>query len=104
MAFNKADGTVVWSIETEGSADYVSSPLVIYTDRGDAYLIACDRSGHVNLYDASTGGMALCSFLDLGARIDSTPTAFGNYLVVGTTGSLPDGTETTPKIYCIKIE
>ena len=104
VAFDKKDGTVVWSIETEGSADYVSSPLVIYTDRGDAYLIACDRSGKVNLYDASTGGMALCSSLDLGGRIDSTPAAFGNYLVVGTTGKAPDGVETSPKIYCIKIE
>lgn len=104
VAFDKADGTVVWSIETDGSADYVSSPLVVYTDRGDAYLIACDRSGKVNLYDASTGGMALCSSLDLGGRIDSTPAAFGNYLVVGTTGKAADGTETSPKICCIKVE
>ena len=104
VAFDKNDGTVVWSIETDGSADYVSSPLVLYTDRGDAYLVACDRSGKVNLYDASTGGMALCTSLDLGARIDSTPAAFGNYLVVGTTGKGADGTETSPKIYCIKIE
>ena len=104
VAFDKADGTVVWSIETDGSADYVSSPLVVYTDRGDGYLIACDRSGKVNLYDAATGGMALCSSLDLGGRIDSTPAAFGNYFVVGTTGKGADGTETSPKIYCIKVE
>lgn len=104
VAFDKADGTVIWSIETDGSADYVSSPLVVYTDRGDAYLIACDRSGKVNLYDAATGGMALCSSLDLGARIDSTPAAFGNYFVVGTTGKGADGAETSPKIYCIKVE
>ena len=104
VAFDKSDGTVIWSIETEGSADYVSSPVVFYTDRGDAYLVACDRSGKVNLYDASTGGMALCTSLDLGGRIDSTPSAFGNYLVVGTTGKAPDGTETSPKIYCIKVE
>ena len=104
VAFDKNDGTVIWSIETDGSADYVASPLVVYTDRGDAYLIACDRSGKVNLYDASTGGMALCSSLDLGGRIDSTPAAFGNYLVVGTTGKAADGTETSPKICCIKVE
>ncbi len=104
VAFDKSDGTVVWSIETEGSADYVASPVVFYTDRGDAYLVACDRSGKMNLYDAATGGMALCASLDLGARIDSTPAAFGNYLVVGTTGQTPDGTETSPLIYCVKIE
>ena len=33
-----------------------------------------------------------------------TPAAFGNYLVVGTTGKMADGTETSPKIYCIKVE
>ncbi len=104
VAFDKSDGTVIWSIETEGSADYVSSPLAVYTERGDAYVIACDRSGKVNLYDGATGGMALCSSLDLGGRIDSTPAAYGNYLVVGTTGKEPDGTETSPKIYCIKVE
>ena len=104
VAFDKSDGTVAWSIETEGSADYVASPVVFYTDRGDAYLVACDRSGKMNLYDAATGGMALCASLDLGARIDSTPAAFGNYLVVGTTGQTPDGTETSPLIYCVKIE
>ena len=104
VAFDKEDGTVVWSIETEGSADYVSSPLVLYTERGDAYVVVCDRSGKVNLYDASTGGMALCSSLDLGSRIDSTPAAYGNYLVVGTTGKGADGSEATPRIYCIKVE
>ena len=104
VAFDKNNGDVIWSIETAGSADYVSSPLVIYTDKGDAYVIACDRSGKVNLYDASTGGMALCSSLDLGGRIDSTPAAFGNYFVVGTTGKAADNTETSPMICCIKVE
>ena len=95
---------MVWSVETPGSGDYVSSPLVLYTERGAAYLIACDRSGQMNLYDAAAGGTPLCSGLDLEARIDSTPAACGNYLVVGTTGRKADGSEATPKIWCVQIQ
>lgn len=104
VAFDKKDGSVVWSVETPGSGDYVSSPLVLYTERGAAYLIACDRSGQMNLYDAAAGGTPLCSGLDLEARIDSTPAACGNYLVVGTTGRKADGSEATPKIWCVQIQ
>ena len=103
VAFNKETGDVVWSIESAGNGDYVSSPVVLYTDRGAAYLIACDRNGSVNLYDASTGGSSLCPAVALGSRIDSTPAAFGNYIVVGTTGKNADGSESTPRIWCLKI-
>ena len=54
--------------------------------------------------DARLYRNALAMYEKEGARIDSTPAAFGNYLVVGTTGKAADGTETTPKIYCIKVE
>lgn len=104
VAFDKADGSVVWSVETAGSGDYVSSPLVLYTERGAAYLVACDRSGLVRLYDAAAGGPNLGSPVDLGARIDSTPAAYGNLLVVGTTGKKSDGSEATPKIWCIEVQ
>lgn len=104
VAFDKKDGSVVWSIETAGNGDYVSSPLVVYTERGGAYLVACDRSGLVRLYDAAAGGPNLGSPVDLEGRIDSTPAAFGNLLVVGTTGKRSDGSETTPKIWCVEIQ
>lgn len=103
VAYDRVSGEVVWSIEQLGNADFVSSPLVIYSERGDAYLVMCDRAGNVRLYDASRGGNPLCETLSLGARIDATPAAFGNYIVVGTTGKL-DGSPVTPKIVGIKIE
>lgn len=104
VAFDKEDGSVVWSVETPGSGDYVSSPVVLYTQRGAAYLLACDRSGQVKLYDATTGAGPLCDPLSLGARIDSTPAAFGNVLVVGTTGKGENGQEATPQIYALEIQ
>ena len=103
VAFDRLSGGMVWSIEQLGDADYVSSPLVVYSERGDAYLIACDRAGNIKLYDASKGGNPLCETVSLGARIDATPVAFGNYIVVGTTGRL-DGKAAQSKIVGLKIE
>ncbi|MDO4564046.1 MAG: hypothetical protein Q4C04_00335 [Clostridia bacterium] len=93
LALDRDDGTVVWKLEQADGAGYYSSPLVLYSSSGNAYLVACDRMGLVKLYDISdkTGGVALGRALDLGASIEATPVAFGNYIVVGTTGRQPDG-------------
>ena len=79
-------------------ADYVSSPLVVYNARGDAYLIACDRDGGIRLYDAARPGENALFAMDLGERIDATPAAYGNYIVVATTGT----TEQT-RVFCLKL-
>ncbi|MCL2672293.1 MAG: hypothetical protein FWF10_09715 [Clostridiales bacterium] len=99
VAYNKDDGAIVWSIDQNGEADYMSSPLVIYSSRGKAYLVCCDRAGYVKLYDPQYGGPPLCNPIALGARIDSTPVAFESYIIIGTTGK-----GGTPRIVGIKIE
>ena len=98
MAFDRKTGAVRWEIVQAGNADYVSSPLVVYNARGDAYLIACDRDGGIRLYDAVRPGENPLYALDLGERIDATPVAYNNYIVVATTGS----TEQT-RIFCLKL-
>lgn len=64
-----------------------------------AYLIQCDRGGHIKLYDASTGGFLYD--LDLGSRIDSTPVVYNNILVVGTRGK--GGSGGAAKIIALKV-
>ena len=103
-AYNKTSGEIVWSVETSGSADYLSSPCVVYTEWGAAYMILCDRSGKVTLYKVTSDSCTKCKELELGARIESTPAAFGNYFVVGTTGKKSDGSEAAAKIWCITLE
>lgn len=98
MAFDRSTGAVRWEIVQTGSADYVSSPLVVYNARGDAYLIACDREGGMRLYDAARPGENALYALDLGERVDATPVAYNNYIVVATTGT----TEQT-RIFCLKL-
>lgn len=98
VAYDRATGAVRWEIKQTGNADYVSSPLVVYNARGDAYLVACDRDGGIKLYNAARPGENALYALDLGERIDATPVAFGNLIVVATTGT----TEQT-RIFCMKL-
>lgn len=98
IAFDRSNGAVRWEIVQTGNADYVSSPLVIYNARGDAYLIACDRDGNIRLYDAARPGENSLYALKLGERIDATPVAFNNYIVIATTGSLEQ-----TRIFCLKL-
>lgn len=98
VAYDRKTGEVRWEIVQTGNADYVSSPLVVYNARGDAYLIACDRDGGIRLYDAAHPGENSLFALKLGERIDATPVAFNNYIVVATTGT----TEQT-RIFCLKL-
>ena len=97
IAYNKHTGEIAWTVEQ--TSDYWSSPVLIYNEIGKGYLIQCDRDGYVKLYDALTGS-ELAS-LSLGSRIDSTPSVFNNYLVVGTRGK--GGSGEAAKIVCVKI-
>jgi len=97
VAYNKHTGDIAWMVEQ--TADYWSSPVLIYDETGKGYLVQCDRAGQMKLYDAYTGSELFS--VDLGSRIDSTPAAFGNYLVVGTRGK--GGAGESAKIICVKI-
>lgn len=103
-AYNKTSGEIVWAVETPGYADYQSSPCVVYTEWGAAYMILCDRSGTVSLYKITSESCTKCKELELGARIESTPAAYGNYFVVGTSGKKADGSDAAAKIWCIVLE
>jgi hypothetical protein len=97
VAYDKATGNIIWSIEQTN--DYWASPVVVYDAQGKAYLIQCDRGGFVTMYDASSGLML--NSIDVGSRIDSTPAVFNNLLVVGTRGK--GGSGKGPQIVCLKI-
>ena len=97
VAYDKATGAEVWRYEQ--GAGYWSSPVVIYDEQENAYLLQCDRDGFMRLHDAQTGEVLFS--LDLGSRIESTPAVFGNYAVVGTRGQ--SGSGESQKIVCIKI-
>lgn len=97
IAYDKATGNEVWRYEQ--GAGYWSSPVVIYDENENAYVIQCDRDGIVRMHDARTG--EALAFVDLGSRIESTPSVFGNLLVVGTRGQ--NGSGESQKIICVRI-
>lgn len=80
IALNKETGNVAWEYAMEHET--VSSPVAVYNESGEAWLIQADESGLLHLLNASTG--KLCSQLDLEGEIQASPAVFKNTLVIGT--------------------
>lgn len=87
VAYDKKTGTEVWRFEQ--SSGYWSSPVVVYNESNEAFLIQCDRNGMMRIHNPRT--CEILFELDMGSRIESTPAVFGNMLVVGTRGQYGSG-------------
>lgn len=97
VALDKATGKTVWFVEQ--SAGYWSSPVVIYDKDEKGYLLQADKSGILHMYDALKG--TELTKVDMGSRVEATPSVFGQYLVVGTRGQYGSGEH--QGIICVKI-
>ena len=80
LALEKSSGKVVWQYNL--SAETVSSPVAVYNDKGDAWIIQADESGALTMLDGKTGEFK--STLNLGGAIQGSPAVYKNYLVIGT--------------------
>ncbi|MGE5630690.1 MAG: PQQ-binding-like beta-propeller repeat protein [Caulobacteraceae bacterium] len=82
VALNKITGEELWRLEMP---DYSwSSPVAVYTEEGDGYLIQCDSAGRMYLIDGLTG--RVLDVINLGANVEGSPAVFENMVVVGTRG------------------
>lgn len=97
IAYDKNTGEEVWRHTQQNN--YWSSPAVVYDENETAYLIQGDRDGKLQLWDPLAG--TLLFELDLGSAIESTPSVFGNMLVVGTRGTFGAGEQ--QKIFGVEI-
>ena len=89
VALDTTTGEAIW----EKTSSYCwSSPVAIYEEDGNAYIVLCDSAGNVHLLDAATG--ETLQKLGVGANVEASPAVFGNTLVVGTRGQ---------KVFGIKI-
>lgn len=61
-----------------------SSPIAVYNDDGEGWLILCDSNGYVMLIDPANG--QILDKISLGSNIESSPAMFNDILVVGTRG------------------
>lgn len=85
LALDKATGTVRWTFPME---KYTwSSPVAVYDDSGNAYIVVCegsDTGGKVFLLDGKTG-TKLATF-EAEKNIEASPAVYGNMIVFGTRG------------------
>jgi outer membrane protein assembly factor BamB len=94
IAFDKKTGNVVWQ-QTMAHFSW-SSPVTVYNENGDAWIIQGDSEGVLQLMDGQTG--AVMNSLQLEGAITASPAVYNNMLVVGTSG------KGVSKIYGITIK
>lgn len=90
VALDTQTGEVVWENELKNYA--WSSPVAVYTEEGDVYVIICDSAGTATLLDGPTG--EILDTISLGSNVEASPAVFGDTLVVGTRGQ---------RVYALKI-
>ena len=80
VALDTHTGEKVWEMSMHNYA--WSSPVAIYEDDGNAYVVVCDSAGYAMLVDGATG--ELLYTISLGGLVEASPAVYENTLVVGT--------------------
>ena len=94
IAINKADGSVAWT-QPMGAYSY-SSPVAVYSEDSQGWIIQCCSNGTIYLLDGLTG--ATVSTLQVAGIIEGSPAVYGDTMVFGTTG------KEHSVIYAIKLQ
>jgi len=82
IALQKSNGELVWSTYLNSAS--LSSPVAVYNEQGDAWLVQAESNGNVHLLVAQTGEIRYT--LELDGIIEASPAVYRNMLVIGTTG------------------
>lgn len=80
IAFDKTTGSIVWQQNMSNFSH--SSPVAVYNDQGDAWVIQGDSAGVIQMLDGQTG--SVLSSLQLEGAIDASPAVYNDILVIGT--------------------
>lgn len=91
VAYEKATGNERWAKDLD--AYTWSSPIVLYDDNGDGYVVEFDSAGKCYLFDGETGD--LLDKLELEGNFEASAAAFDDLIVIGTRAS---------KIYGIRLK
>lgn len=62
-----------------------SSPVILYDEKGDGYIVQGDSAGRIWLVEGKTG--KTITNLKLGNNLEASPAIYGDYLVVGSRGT-----------------
>ena len=94
IALEKESGKIVWSYGLSSRSE--SSPLAVYDKDENGWIIQCEQNGTIHLLEGLTGNVV--NTLQLNAEIEASPAAYGNTMVIGTTG------KNTSFVYGIELE
>jgi outer membrane protein assembly factor BamB len=90
-ALNKKTGEVVWEIQTQVYS--WSSPVAVYDEDGNGYLVYCTAGGYMYLIEGLTG--KLLDSLNVGGNVEASPAVYNDTVVVGTRNQLIWGVKLT---------
>lgn len=93
LALDKNTGELVWEMNMD--AESISSPVAVYNEAGNGWIVQCDSDGNVHLIDGLTGYVN--STTNLGGKIEASPAVYRDMLVVGTCS------KDNHMMYCLKI-
>ena len=82
IALDKDTGSIAWSFGLSSRGE--SSPLALYDEAGNGWILQCEQSGKVHLLDGLSGEELAA--LELEGEILASPAAYNNVVVIGTTG------------------
>ena len=94
IALEKASGKIVWSYGLSSRSE--SSPIAVYNEEGNGWIIQCEQNGTIHLLEGLTGSVV--DTMQLNAEIEASPAAYGSTVVIGTTG------KNTSFVYGIELE
>ena len=80
LALNEMTGKVVWKHEMASPA--ISSPVAVYNEAGEAWIIQADQDGRLYLLDGTSGDVR--NVLDIKGEIQASPAVYKDMLVIGT--------------------
>jgi outer membrane protein assembly factor BamB len=83
IALDKQTGEEIWSWEMPNYA--WSSPVPVYTDQGEAFIIQCDSVGNIYLIKG-TNGEIVSNYNFNHSNIEASPAIFHNMMVVANRG------------------
>ena len=93
-ALNKQSGAVAWSLPL--ASPTLSSPVAVYNQAGDAWILQAEGSGKLYLVNAKTGDVL--TTMQLSGKVEASPAVYRDVLVIATTGA------DESYIYGIKLE
>ena len=82
IALDKETGNIAWSFGLSSRGE--SSPIALYDDEGNGWIVQCEQNGTIHLLNGRTGNEV--NKLKVEGEILASPAAYNNVVVIGTTG------------------